>query len=579
MLAKIKNQLAQAIAGALEMLGQSIEIQEKDFIAPPKPEMGDLSFPCFALAKSMGKSPVEIAKELAGALHLPHGIVSAEAAGPYLNIRFAKDEFVASMISEIRNAGDIYGHQPKSSTRIMVEYASPNTHKEIHVGHLRNFTLGLSVIKILEAAGYDVAKSSYMGDIGAHVAKCLWAYKKFHASEEIPAKERGRFLGKIYAEATRLIDDNPHYKDEVAEVLRKLEARDPEWNALWEETRQWGIDELKGIMAELGMPVEKMYFESEVEEEGKKLAHELVAKGIGQVGEGGALIVNLEDENLGVFLILKSDGSALYSTKELALAGRKFQDFANISESIHVVDNRQSLYFKQLFATLKKMGFDKKMVHLAYDFVTLKEGAMSSRKGNIISYEDFRDEMVEKVTREITQRHTGHSEYPDWSEEKIRSTAWIIADGAMKFGMLKQDNDKPIVFDMDSAISFDGFTGPYVQYAYARLSSVLAKAEKGIVPTEAPESATDQAQAEFALARKLADFPEQVQFAASHTAPSQIARYTFELAQDINGFYRDVPILTAPESDKLRRLELAAAARTTLENALALLGIRAPQEM
>lgn len=579
MLQKIKQQLAASISGAFEMLGTAVEISALDFIAPPKPEMGDLSFPCFALAKNLGKSPIEIAKELAAALQLPQGIASAEAAGPYLNIRFAKDVFVTGMIEEIIKAGNDYGTQPKSSTRIMVEYASPNTHKEIHVGHLRNFTLGLSVIKILEAAGYDVAKSSYMGDIGAHVAKCLWAYKKFHATDEIPPKERGRFLGRIYAEATQLIDDNPHYKDEVAEVLRKLEARDPEWNALWEETRQWGIDELKGIMLELGMPVEKMYFESEVEEEGKKLAHELVAKGIGQVGEGGALIVNLEDENLGVFLILKSDGSALYSTKELALAGKKFVDFENISESIHVVDNRQSLYFKQLFATLKKMGFTKKMVHLAYDFVTLKEGAMSSRKGNIISYEDFRDEMIENVTREITTRHTGHSEYPDWSEEKIRDTAWMIAEGAMKFGMLKQDNDKPIVFDMDSAISFDGFTGPYVQYAHARLSSILAKAEKGIVPTEIAEPVGDQQQAEFVLARKLADFPDQVRIAATNFAPSQIARYTFELAQDINGFYRDVPILTAPENDKARRLELAKAARTTLENALALLGIRAPQEM
>jgi arginyl-tRNA synthetase len=580
MFQQIKQQLATSITQALEMLGVAVPVTEKEFIAPPKPELGDLSFPCFTLSKSLGKNPAEIARELAHTLQLPQGIASVEPAGPYLNFRLAKGEFTIETISTVLKEKSLFGTQPKKHTKIMIEYGSPNTHKEVHVGHLRNFALGLSVVKLAEAAGYDVHKVNYLGDIGAHVAKWMWYFLK--NKEDLAPKLTGKSItfGHIYTEASKLADELPSAKDEIAETQRKLEARDSELHQLWLETRDECLNQLDIIFKQLGCEFEKTYLESQVEEQGKILARHLVEKGIAKEGDKGALIVDLESEKLGIFLVLKSDGSALYSTKELALAGRKFADFPGITKSIHVVDNRQSLYFKQLFKTLERMGFHEKMEHLAYDFVTLQEGAMSSRKGNIITYEDFRDEMLDRVTQEIRTRHTGHSEYPDWSDEKIQDTAWIIAEAAMKFGMLKQDINTPIVFNMDDAISFDGFTGPYIQYAHARLTSIIAKAGGVPTPTKTQNiTSLSDNETEFALAKKIAEFPEHITQAANASAPNIIARYAFELAQTINDFYRDTPVLNAEPEDKARRLQLAEAARITIQNALALLGIKAPQEM
>jgi arginyl-tRNA synthetase len=460
----------------------------------------------------------------------------------------------------------------KRGERIMIEYGQPNTHKEFHVGHLRNMCLGLSVVRLCQAAGFDVVPVSYIGDIGAHVAKCLWAYKKFHANETI-SENRGKFLGAVYAEATRYIEENPEAKEDVAALQRMLEAGDEELTALWKETRQWSIDEFAEIFKELGADFERIYFESEVEEAGKKLVHELVRDGIGKEGERGALIVDLEKEGLGVFLILKSDGAALYSTKELALAKKKFAEF-DVVRSIHVVDSRQSLYFQQFFATLKRMGFDKEMTHLGYEFVTLAEGAMSSRKGNIVSYEDFRDEVVQRATEETRKRRM------DWDDAKVNATAWNIAESAMKFGMLKQDTDRPIVFDIDAALAFEGFTGPYIQYAHARLCSILTKAGSPMhvsVMQDIPDGADDAG--EFAALSVAAQFPDAVQAAAAAYKPSLLAQYLFDLAQAANGFYRDVPVASAVGQERERRLAIVRVLQITLKKGLRLLGIHAPEEM
>ena len=236
---------------------------------------------------------------------------------------------------------------------------------------------------------------------------------------------------------------------------------------------------------------------------------------------------------------------------------------------MHIVDTRQSLDFKQFFTVLKRIGFDKKMVHLGYEFVTLADGAMSSRKGNIITYEDFRDEMIARAASETKKRRE------DWSEKKINDIAWVIAEGAMKFGMLKQDNDRAIVFDMAAALSFDGFTGPYIQYAHARLSSILARAKNDVVSVCV---ASDDPK-EFALLRLVTDFPATVATSAATYRPSLLAQYLFELAQASNDFYRDVPVLSAEPDDRSRRLAIVRAAQITLARGLFLLGIRAPEEM
>lgn len=541
-----------------------IEIIPADLTMPPDKTMGDLAYGCFAAAKIEKAAPAAIVKRLADRFSPTKLVAAADGAGPYLNFRLDRPAFATALLQEA--AGKMFGASAARGERIMVEYGQANTHKEFHVGHLRNACLGIAVVNLARAVGFEVIAVNYPGDIGAHVAKCLWAFKKFHAGET-PPENRGKYLGEIYAEATRRIEEDESLKIEVAEVQRKLEARDSEWDALWSETRRWSIEEIDAIFAELGASFDRVYYESEVEERGKALVRELLEKNIAKEGEGGALIVDLEAEKLGVFLVLKSDGSALYSTKELALAELKFKEY-DVAASIHIVDTRQALYFKQFFATLERMGFDKKMIHLAYEFVTLKEGAMSSRKGNIVAYEDFRDEMLRRTVAETGKRHE------DWDDKKVADVARTIALGAMKFTMLKQDIGKPIIFDIEQALAFDGFTGPYVQYAHARMSSILEKA--GGAPSSAKGSDDP---AEFAAIRMIADFPDVVRAAALAYQPGHLAQYLFDLAQAANGFYRDVPVLGALADDRDRRLVIARALQSTLRRGLAFLGIRAPEEM
>jgi arginyl-tRNA synthetase len=567
-LQKAKSDVIDAVKAALpEGTACDAGMLEK----PPQKEMGDFAFPCFALSKALKKAPQIIAQEVAARVTTGGFIASASALGPYVNITLDKAMLTESLLREVLGAPDAYGSaKPGSSGRtVMIEYGSLNTHKEFHVGHLRNIVLGLAVENLARVAGDRVIPVSYIGDIGAHVAKCLWAYRTFHKDDVLP-ENKGKYLGGIYSEATRRVEEDETLKEAIADVQRKLEARDPEWQSLWEVTRQWCLDELNAAFFGLGVKFERMYFESEVEQPGKDLVADLRKKGIAKEGERGATIVDLETpEDLGVFLVLKGDGAALYSTKELALAQLKQKEFGAIDESIHVVDARQSLYFKQFFATLKRLGFTQAMTHLSYEFVTLKEGAMSSRKGNIVPYEDFRDEMIRRTGEESRSRHE------DWDAARVKEAAWTVAEGALKFGMLKQDVDRAIVFDLDEALSFEGFTGPYLQYAHARMASILQKAGKD-APT-AMDGTDDQA--EYDVLRVAADFPQVVADAAAQHRPSLLAQFLFEFAQAANAFYRDVPVLTAPPEDRARRLAIVRALKATLKNGLALLGIRSPEEM
>ncbi len=566
-LMRAKQEAARKLNDALP---EEATVSIDDLEEPPQKEMGDLAFPCFTLSKKLKRSPVDIAKDLADKASIGGMISSVEAAGPYVNFKFDHDSFSSATVADALLEGGRFGDaEDPAGGQLIIEYGQPNTHKEVHVGHLRNFFLGLAVVRLARASGNTVVPTSYIGDIGMHVAKCLWAYRKFHDGEKPEKGREGKFLGAIYTEASRLIEKDESLKEEVSEVQRALEAGDPEWTALWLETRQWSLDEMRAIFDELGCEFDRIYLESEVEGPGKELVAELLEKGIAKESQG-AIVMDFESEGLGVFLLLKSDGSALYSTKELALAKLKFEEYPDTDVSVHVVDVRQSLYFQQFFRTLQLMGFDKRLVHLSYDFVTLKEGAMSSRKGNVITYGEFREEMVRRASAETRQRH------PDWEDDRIHATAWTISEGAMKFAMLKQDNDKPIVFDIDSALSFDGFTGPYVQYAHARMSSILGKAGEERADVAGMSGFTPE---EFGVLRKVGAFPAVVAESGIEFRPSLLAQYAFELAQDASAFYRDVPVLQADPDDRARRLVIVEAVRATLARALYLLGIAAPDEM
>ncbi|HCC21801.1 arginine--tRNA ligase [Candidatus Uhrbacteria bacterium RIFOXYC2_FULL_47_19] len=555
---------------------------------PPDRSLGDLCSPCFSLAKYFGQSPAAIAKVLADNFKSTSLVASAQAVGPYVNFKFDRNNFSRAVLKDLARDGERYGNYSGHAERLIVEYGQPNTHKEVHVGHLRNLFIGLSVVRLLQAAGKDVIPVSYIGDVGAHVSKCLWAYKKFHDGERPELGQEGKFLGAIYTEATRRVEEDESLKTEVSAVQQALESGDQDWTALWQETRQWSLDEMQGIFKEVGCDFDRFYYESEVESPGKKLVRELLEQGQAEMSQG-AIIMNLESEDLGVFLLLKSDGNSLYATKDLELAQLKFSEFKDIDTSIHIVDNRQSLYFRQLFAALKRIGFDKRMVHLAYDFVTLKEGAMSSRKGNVITYAEFRDEMMRLAEKETLDRH------PDWDKKRLHEVAWTVVEGAMKFAMLRQDAERPIVFDLQESLAFEGFTGPYVQYAHARMCSIETKAAEMDIDYVS-DITGEFTEEEFAALRQVADLPHTVFVASAGPVrgeldvnrkkrffgnfnPSLVAQYTFDLAQRANDFYRDVPVLSVDDQDRTRRLMIVGALRLALERALFLLGIDAPKEM
>ncbi|MDP3793890.1 MAG: arginine--tRNA ligase, partial [Candidatus Uhrbacteria bacterium] len=347
---------------------------------------------------------------------------------------------------------------------------------------------------------------------------------------------------------------------------------DPAWEKLWQETRQWSLDEMKVIFYELDAVIDRQYLESEVYERGLRIADDLLKKGVAKISEG-AMVVDLEEKKLGMFLIRKSDGTSLYATKDLALAELKAEEYPSYARSLHLVDTRQAFYFGQLFETLRRMGFDKPLEYVGYELVTLKDGAMASRKGNIVTYADFRDAVIDYAKQEILSRHA------DWSEQRVEDVAWDIAMAGIKFGMLKQDSDKIYTFDLEQALSFDGATGPYCQYAAMRLGSILKKASQVTGNRLQVTSTTFDHLTEKQLAIALAKFPQVIEEAAEKLKPSVVANWCFETARAINAFYRDVPVLESTAEMREARLSFVAVARQTLTQGLSFLGISVPEEM
>ncbi|MFA5186006.1 MAG: arginine--tRNA ligase [Patescibacteria group bacterium] len=594
------------------------EVKAADLVTPPDLDLGDIAFGCFKVAKMKGRNPAEMAKELEEKLKKgDHTIETVKAAGPYLNIVLHGGDLVSRVIQEVEHYKAKYGSTEDGKGRqVMVEYAQPNTHKEMHIGHLRNLVLGSSLAKLLQADGWKVITASYHGDVGAHVSKCLWLLVRENSAavaqpkpakpkkgetapeplstdewtdqvlkdlddkmadkiiESIPKEKRsGEYLGKVYAEASKLLEENPLWKEQVSEVQRKLESKAAGWLKLWQETRRWSIAEMAETFRELGVTLDRQYFESEVVDKGQKIVDELLKSGIAKPSQG-AMVVDLEAEKLGVFLIRKSDGTSLYATKDLALALLKFAEYPKLERSLHVVDYRQSLYFKQLFRTLQLMGVKQPLEYVGYEFLTLKSGAMSSREGNVVTYESFRDEVLAYARKETITRHE------DWPQGRVEHTAWCLAMGGIKYGMLKQDSEKIITFELEKALAFEGDTGPYIQYAVTRLNSILKKANwdptKGF---EAGDRLELNEKAEKKLALKLAVFPEVCARAGKELKPSVIAQWCFSAAQASNEFYRDVPVLEAPFGKKQARLQLVAAAASVMIIGLNLLGIPVPDEM
>jgi arginyl-tRNA synthetase len=560
-------------------VGREFTPTVEDLKPSPDPKLGDLSFPCFELARGMSarggsasggkRNPAEIASEIAAKIAPKGAIKKIEAAGPYVNFTFDDRAFGTEVFEEIHARGKKYGISTTGEgKRVMVEFANPNTHKEVHVGHLRNFFVGQAVVNLQTLAGFDVVPVSYINDLGAHVAKCLWAVKNI---EPKPKEGEGTidYLSRMYVAATKVAEENPKAKEEMSAIHRELEELKGPYLKIWKKTRLASIKALKSVFKELGLTIDKTYYESELIADTKKVIEDLVKKGI-VVHSEGAWIVDLAQEKLGVNLLVKSDGTLLYNAKDIALALRK-EDEYHPARSLYVIDARQSLAMQQLFATLKRMGFQKELVHVSYDFVTLKEGAMSSRKGNVIRYEVLRDTARDLARAETRKRHA------DWREKQIEKTAVTIADAALRFGMLKQDPKSKIVFDMEEAVSFDGFTGPYILYTYARICSILKKAGR-MKPNYRGDYLKEPV--EHRLLLSLAKYPDVVHGAALGYQPSAVAQYLFELCQTFAAYYDAVPVLQAEDTKIVAaRLGTIDVLRQVIENGCAVLGMKLVKEM
>lgn len=561
----ILEDLKLKIAGALNL--------EKAVISyPPKLELGDLSLACFEPAKAVDKNPAEFATAAAASLkeqpELKKYFSDIKAAGPYLNFFISPEYLAASLIPKIKKEASSYGFNASGADQqVMIEFANGNTHKEFHVGHLRNISYGAAVNQLLAANGYRSIPVSYINDFGIFTAKTIWNWRrnpKYQESQE----DKGYLLGKCYSEASRLLEDNPEGKAAVGEIMKEIESRSGGSYELWQESRQWSIAYFSVIYKELDIRFQETFYENELIAGGLELVQKLQEQGILRKSEG-AIIADLEKYDLGVLPVIRSDGTALYPVADLSLASEKFKKY-DLARSIYVVDVRQSLYFKQLFKVLELMGYKQPLVHLVYDFVTLPGGMMASRTGNVITYQELRDKLYAKLSAETGSRHQ------DWPAEKIHEVALALTIATIKFEMLKVSADKIITFNIEEAARFDGYTACYLQYGYARLKSIVRKEGFSL---RRPNLDLLQELKEKSLLIKLAKYPEIVAQAGKEYNPSEITKYLFELVQLFSDYYHGVNILKAAPAVRKSRLALIKALAQVLQNGFDILGLKALEEM
>ena len=541
-----------------------------ELATPPKAEMGDVAFPCFTLSKTLGKNPAEIAKEIASKITVGGLVERVAVFGPYVNFILSPSAVIGEVVGEVLKKKKDYGALTSGKgNKILLEYPSNNTHKEFHIGHFRNVCIGNTLTGLYRATGSKPHVVNYLNDFGSHVAKCLWGLLKFHGSEKPPANKQ-KWLGEIYAEASRYLKDHPEAESEVVEIQKKLEAKDKSIWKLFMETREWSIEKFDGLFKELGVKHEAVFYEKDIKAKGQKIVDELLKKKIAEVGEGGAIIVDLTAHGLDIALVRKSNGVGLYLTSDLPLAEEKFQKY-KVDESIVITAQEQQFYFRQLYKILELMGFKKKLTHISYGFVTLPEGKMSSRTGKVILYEDLRDQVYDHLLKATQERHA------DWPKKKIKQTARALALAALKFDMQKHDAVKNIVFDIKEATSVEGFSGPYVLYSIARINSILRKAGK--VSKKVSFASTTMSE-EKRLALLMGGYSAMLEKALEQYNPSVVARYCFDLAQAFNDFYAKCPILTDDDlTTSAARLALSQAVKNVLINGLSLLSITPVEEM
>lgn len=535
---------------------------------PPKSDMGDFAFPCFQLAKVMKKAPNMIAKDIADVIN-KDGFEKVESLGPYINFFMDKVKFSESIVNEILSEKDSYGSSKiGDGKRYLVEYSSPNIAKPFHVGHLFTTAIGNALYKMLKFEGYDTVRINHLGDWGTQFGKLISAYKRWgnkEAIEKSPITELLRIYVKFHDEAEK----NPSLEDEGRMYFKKLEEGDNEAVELWKRFKDLSLKEFNNIYSILGVDFDSWAGESFYNDKMDIVVKELEEKNV-LTDSNGAKVVMLDEYNMPPCIVVKSDGASIYATRDLAAAMYRKKHY-NFDKCIYVVGKDQILHFKQVFKTLELAGhtWAKDCVHIPFGLVKFADRKLSTRKGNVVLLEELLKEAVAKTLETINVKN------PELKEKEM--VAKKIGIGAVLFTYLKNSREKDIVFDWDEMLSFEGETGPYVQYSYARAKSILRKAE-GINGDADFSKLTSKE--EFELTKVLEGFNKAILLAIDRLEPSVVTRYTIEVAKAFNKFYNAHSVLNLEDTGlKVARLKLIEATAQVIKNSLNLIGINVVEEM
>lgn len=604
---KIEQQLQQAAIEAVKALyGADVTAEQITLQKTKKEFEGHLTLVVFPLLKISRKKPADTAAEIGQWLCDNTKLISAyNAVAGFLNLVIAPAQWVA-LLEEI-NANEHYGiqHPTNESPLVMIEYSSPNTNKPLHLGHVRNNLLGWALANVVEANGNRVVKTNIVNDRGIHICKSMLAWLKFGNGEtpQSSGKKGDHLIGDYYVafdkhyraevaelkakyvaegkgeeEAEEMAKKNSPLMQEAHDMLVKWEANDPEVRALWRKMNEWvyaGFDE---TYKALGVSFDKIYYESDTYLEGKEKVEEGLSKGIFYRKEDGSVWADLTAEGLDEKLLLRADGTSVYMTQDIGTAKLRFQDFP-INKMIYVVGNEQNYHFQVLSILLDKLGFEwgKSLVHFSYGMVELPNGKMKSREGTVVDADD----LVAGMIAQARQTVEAAGKFDDMTEDEKAEVARIVGMGALKYFLLKVDARKNMLFNPEESIDFNGNTGPFIQYTYARIRSILRKAaDAGIqLPAQLPTD-VELSTKEEEIVQHIADFAAVIRQAGSEYQPAAVANYCYELVKEYNQFYHDFSILRETDAKKQAfRLVLSLNVAKVVRLGMGLLGIEMPERM
>jgi len=586
--------LLPAVREAVSALYQ-VAVEQFEFQATRRDFEGDITLVVFPLLKQIKGAPVQIGNEVGDYLVKNVSQVKAfNVVGGFLNIVIA-DDFYLDFFASARKQEDYGFVAPEANGKaVMVEYSSPNTNKPLHLGHVRNNLLGYSVAEILKAAGNKVYKTQIINDRGIHICKSMIAWEKFGNGEtpETSGLKGDKLVGKYYVEFDKeykkqieaLKSDGKTEEEakkqapiliEAQEMLRDWEAGKPEVITLWEKMNQWVYDGFGQTYKRLGVDFDQYYYESDTYLLGKEVVQFGLEKGIFEKDPDGSVWIDLTQDGLDRKIVLRSDGTAVYMTQDIGTAIQRVKDFPDVGGMVYTVGNEQDYHFKVLFLILKKLGFDwsDNLFHLSYGMVDLPSGKMKSREGTVVDADDLMDDMVE-TAKNLSEELGKLDGYSDEEKKKLHTT---IGLGALKYYILKVDPKKRILFNPEESVDFAGNTGPFIQYTYARIRSILRKADFNFT---SDITGYELHEKEKELLKVMATFPNVIQEAAKNHSPALVANFTYDLVKEYNSFYQSVPILGAEnETEKIFRTQLSKKVADVIASSFGLLGIEVPERM